>query len=484
MEKNVWVLSKDKKELFHIQQLLNATGALRTYCIFSNAILEKTMNVGEDEARPSAIIFDYANLSEEGINSIGRLQNDWKYAGIPIVFLTNELSVEEEERCYDRGAMYVLKKPMNKLSASRIERIAWQYEKTRNYEYILQKQANEITVAREIKELNEKLESRNELLRKVFGRYFSNDITDIILENPDGATIGGEKQDVTVMMADLRGFTAISESLSADVITDMINHFLEKMTEVIFEYNGSVIEFIGDAILAVFGTPIKSEFQDEYAISAAINMQNQMKSVNEYNRRMGYPRIEMGIGIHRGEVFVGNIGSEKMMRYNCLGGTVNLCSRIESSSVGGQILVSEETIRPIRHKIDVISTKEIMVKGISGKISVCDVRQINHKKLHTLKYTSDERFIPMKKELDVYLSIVDQKTISDELVKAKIVAMSKRFAIVEVEKADIFEQDTDVEIITSEISDGKHTKNSYAKVMKNQDGNLVLTFTYNSIIRD
>ena len=106
----------------------------------------------------------------------------------------------------------------------------------------------------------------------------------------------------------------MSERLSADEVIAILNHYLEKMTEVIMKYGGTIIEFIGDAILAVFGAPLVAEHAADDAVAAAIEMQNCMESVNRYNTENGYPKIETGIGIHAGETFIGNIGSEKFMR--------------------------------------------------------------------------------------------------------------------------------------------------------------------------
>lgn len=393
MEKNVWVINDNRTELIRLQQIINASGSMRAVCIKNHENLKRIIEKNEkiNDGRPSVILIDYETEKREGFAYSEYFGNIHIYAGTPLVYLIKDKSCEEE--CYDSGATHVLDYPLDNRDTKRIERISWQYEKTKAYESMLMKQNCEINAAKEIKELNRQLEEKNELLHSLFGRYFSAGVRQSILENPGEVCIGGEKKDVTIMMADLRGFTALSENMAADIITDMINHFLEKMTDIIVDYNGTVIEFLGDGILAVFGAPVATTHQDEDAIAAAICMQNAMTEVNEFNMQKKYPRIEMGIGIHRGEAFVGNIGSERMMRYNVIGGSVNLCSRIESCSVGGQILVSADTIEQIFSEIEIINTANIEAKGISGKVKVCNIMGIHGKYQMRLDKMADVNLI-------------------------------------------------------------------------------------------
>lgn len=377
MEKNIWIINSNKKELVETQGIINSGGTFRTIAMLSYKAVENAVLRSDMSLRPSTIIFDYNTEKECEFKSLEIIQGQSAYAGVPVIFIVNERDTETDEECYKRGAVIVISKPLNNSSMMRIKRMASQYEKGRNYEIILQRQTSELSMARQIKMLNEQLEKRNEILHQVFGRYFSSEITDVILENPEGASIGGEKKIVTVMMADLRSFTPIAEMLAADELTDMINFFLGRMTEIIFKWSGSVIEFIGDAILAVFGAPIELEYSEYNAVKAALEMQKAMQDVNIYNNEKGYPTLKMGIGINKGEVFIGNIGSDRMMRYNVMGNTVNLASRIETVSAGGQILISKESIEELINSKDTdINIKNEMVidvKGISKKITVYEI---------------------------------------------------------------------------------------------------------------
>src|SRR5205823_2635207 len=128
-----------------------------------------------------------------------------------------------------------------------------------------------------------------------------------------------ESRTVTLMMTDLRGFTTLCEGLPPESVVAMLNRYLATMTEVIVRHHGTIDEFIGDAILAIFGAPFAARDDAERAAACAIEMQLAMDSVNLWNSRNGYPRLEMGIGIHTGPVVVGNIGSEKRSKYGVVG---------------------------------------------------------------------------------------------------------------------------------------------------------------------
>jgi adenylate cyclase len=148
------------------------------------------------------------------------------------------------------------------------------------------------------------------------------------------------------------------------------------MTDVIQRYNGTIIEFIGDGILAVFGAPLASDHHASDAVAAAVAMQMQMESINEWNRERGFPILEMGIGINTGEVIVGNIGSEKRTKYGVVGSHVNLCGRIESYTVGGQILVSPQTRSMISCDLDVAQEMEVFPKGVKGALILSHITGI------------------------------------------------------------------------------------------------------------
>ena len=481
MEKNIWILNSNKIELIEAQRLINADGGLRAFPMLSFASIEKAMNrqltKGDSLAMPSLIVIDYDTEVAEDYKSLTLIQQQAAYAGVPLFFMVALKSKDLDEECYARGATVVIRKPFSAAAILRIERTAWQHEMTKNYENILQKQANELAAAKEINRLNEKLRTRNELLHQIFGRYFSDEVVDIILDNPEGAALGGVKRETTVMMADLRGFTSISDKLQPEVVTDMLNHFLGKMTDIISSHKGTVIEFIGDAILAVFGAPLESDTQVEDAVAAAISMQNKMSAVNKYNTSKGYPDIEMGIGLHKGDVFIGNIGSENMMRYNVIGQAVNLCSRIESYSVGGQVLVSGSTIEKVKDEVSVNNTFDITTKGVDKAIPICEVVGIDGTYECVMEYMEYDEQDSVKEQVIFNLYVILEKQITTTPIITKLHTFSRKRAKVMLKAEDSLEVYDNVEI-WAVIGEDTIFSHVYAKVVAVKGKEATLHFTY------
>lgn len=215
-----------------------------------------------------------------------------------------------------------------------------------------------------IRTMNAQLELRNKLLSETFGRFLSDEIVRQLLETPDGLMLGGKKRVLTVIMSDLRGFTALSERMEPHGLLEMLNHYLGKMTEILQKRSGTIIEFIGDGIMAIFGAPAPNDCHAADAVAAAIEMQAEMAQINAWNLERGYPMLQMGIGIHTGEVIVGNIGSEKRTKYGVVGSNVNVAGRIESYTVGGQILISPQTREAISAPLTVVSEQSVLPKGV------------------------------------------------------------------------------------------------------------------------
>jgi class 3 adenylate cyclase len=178
---------------------------------------------------------------------------------------------------------------------------------------------------------------RNEFIRKVFGQYVTNEVAEAVLSSDSALALGGDRRKVTVLMADLRGFTAMSEERTPEDVVDALNIYLGTMANVVMKYGGSVDNFIGDAIMAVFGAPITKPDDTARAIACAVEMQNSMDAVNTEIEGRGLSKLIMGIGVSTGEVIAGNIGSEARIKYSVIGSTVNLAARIEGITSGGQI---------------------------------------------------------------------------------------------------------------------------------------------------
>lgn len=474
MKKDVWVLCNSREDMIEAQRRINEGGGLRAFCFFRTDALENAMQRALEQMQlPSLLLVDYESGCREEFASLHLLLSQPAFVGIPLFFMASVKEKEVDEKCYEMGATVVLHKPFSDTSMVRIERAALQHQMTKNYEKIVQKQTLELAAAKEIKRLNEQLEARNALLHQILGKYFSDEVVDVILEQPEGVAIGGEKRTLAVMMADLRGFTALSERLSADIVVAILNHYLEEMTEVILRYGGTIIEFIGDAILTVFGAPLTAEHATDDAIAAAIEMQNRMESVNRYNTEHGYPEIEVGIGIHAGEAFIGNIGSEQFMRYNVIGQVVNICSRIQTYSIGGQVLVSEQTKQYLDGDWELYKDFEISMKGIHERLAVCDVKAITG--LHQVSITEKEteKMFVLEDPMEANLYLMQGKSVIKASVKGKIEGLSQHTVriVCRKENKQEFELYQDMEILVG-------NENAYAKIMKIEDCMLQLRFTF------
>jgi class 3 adenylate cyclase len=207
-------------------------------------------------------------------------------------------------------------------------------------------------------------------IRETFGRYMSRKIVDEILQSPEGRRIGGRRQTVTVLMSDLRGFSDLSDSRDPEEMVGILNRYLEAMTRVIECYDGVIDEFIGDAILTVFGIPEEKPDDPARAVACALAMQNELTDLNKELVRDRLPPLEMGIGINTGPVVVGNMGSEARTKYGIVGAVVNIASRIESNTIGGQILVGEATFEQVRDTVSADPPLIVMMKGLKRPV-VC-----------------------------------------------------------------------------------------------------------------
>ncbi|MBT7155277.1 MAG: hypothetical protein HN945_22775 [Deltaproteobacteria bacterium] len=213
----------------------------------------------------------------------------------------------------------------------------------------------------------------SEFLKKMFGRYISTEVMNSLIENPSTTELGGEKRIVTIMISDLRGFTSLSERLEPEQVVTLLNNYFEMMVDIIFQYNGTINEIIGDGLVVIFGAPKSTPDQTQNAIACAIEMQNAMQEVNRQNRALELPELEMGIGLNETEVIVGNIGSSKRTKYGAIGSGMNQAARIESYTVGGQILVSESILKENGKVLRVDQQFEVYPKGSDLPLKIYDI---------------------------------------------------------------------------------------------------------------
>lgn len=215
-------------------------------------------------------------------------------------------------------------------------------------------------------------------IRETFGRYLSKKVVDEILASPDGTNIGGRRETVTILMADLRGFTGRADTSDPEETLALLNRFFGSMAKIITAYDGMIDEFLGDGILTIFGVPERHDDDPARAVACALEMQNALQQLNEELEAEGIRPLQMGIGINTGSVIVGNIGSKIRAKYGIVGMPVNTASRIESLTVGGQVLIGEPTYRLVASNVKVDQPQTVMMKGYNAPLVCFPVRAINH----------------------------------------------------------------------------------------------------------
>lgn len=215
--------------------------------------------------------------------------------------------------------------------------------------------------------------AREEVARANYSRFMPEYVVKQLLEKPDSFRLGGINQIITVLFSDIRGFTTISENQNPEKVVGLLNRYFSAMSEIIFSYGGTLDKYIGDGLMAIFGAPNTTPEDAQNAVKTAVAMQQRIVSLNDELEKEGYGRISVGIGLHTGEATIGYIGSEQRSEYTAIGDTVNLASRLESNSKGGQILISESTVKASGNIFPVIAHKPLTVKNRLQPVTLFEV---------------------------------------------------------------------------------------------------------------
>lgn len=262
-------------------------------------------------------------------------------------------------------------------------------------------------------------------IRETFGRYLTKEVVANVLENPEGAKLGGERRRITILTSDLRGFTALTEQLTPEEVVNILNFYFAKMTDVITQYQGTIDEFLGDGILVLFGAPTQRDDDARRAIACALAMQLAMTSVNERMKHLGLSPLNMGIGINTGDVVVGNIGSPKRTKYGVVGSQVNLTYRIESYTTDNQVLISQSTLNAAGAGIRIDSKMRVQPKGLPEPIPLYQVGGIG-KPYYLFLAKPDEQFLPLVDPIYLHYTFLEEKHVSDLFFQGTLVKLSAK----------------------------------------------------------
>src|SRR2546430_8394215 len=205
--------------------------------------------------------------------------------------------------------------------------------------------------------------AREEVARANYSRFLPEYVVKQMLENPGSFKLGGVNQTITVLFADIRGFTSISEHAPPERIVGLLNRYFSAMTDIIFAHGGTLDKYLGDGLMSLFGAPTTTPEDASNALNAAVAMQRRLLGINTELRQEGLSEVGVGIGLHTGEVTVGYIGSERRSEYTAIGDSVNTASRLESNAKGGEILVSEVTANAAQSRYKLVPRDAISVKN-------------------------------------------------------------------------------------------------------------------------
>ncbi len=215
--------------------------------------------------------------------------------------------------------------------------------------------------------------AREEVARANYSRFLPEYVVKQMLENPESFKLGGTNQAITVLFADIRGFTTISEHAQPEKIVGLLNRYFSAMTDIIFAHGGTLDKYLGDGLMALFGAPTTTPEDASNALNAAVAMQRRILGINIELGQEGLPEIGVGIGLHTGEATVGYIGSERRSEYTAIGDTVNTASRLESNARGGEILVSDATAKAARSRYKLRPRDPITVKNREQPVVLWEV---------------------------------------------------------------------------------------------------------------
>jgi len=276
------------------------------------------------------------------------------------------------------------------------------------------------------RQLEEYIEKRD-FIRDTFGRYVTAEVVKRLMESADGLALGGEKRELTIMMSDLRGFTALTSQMEPERVVLFLNRYLSRMIEILMDHRAVIDEIIGDGILAFFGAPEPMEDHALKAVSCALKMQLAMEEINTVNEREGLGHLEMGIAVNTGDVVVGNIGSERRTKYGVVGAQVNFTGRMESFTVGGQILISPSTFERLSGVIEPGEQLKVQMKGVPAPVTLYEVKGLGEPYNIRLARIDDElRHLSSPIKVNIYR--IKDKVVSGTGESALVVAINPKSA--------------------------------------------------------
>lgn len=296
------------------------------------------------ESPPDLALLDVQMPGVDGLTLCSQLKNSAATRYIPVVIVTALDSEEEKIRAIEVGADDFVTKPYSSLVLLTRVRSLLRLKKSRD-----------------------DIEARNRLLRQVLNRYVAEDVADVILTDPERyLKLGGEIRQVTVLFADIRGFTRYTEEHTGPEVIRTLNQVFQALSQVVFTHKGTFDKYLGDGLMAFYGAPLSAEDDAQRAVETAIEMQEIFSRLQE-QPDIDLKGLGLGIGLHSGEAVVGNIGSEEVMDYTVVGDAVNITKRLQDIARGGQTLLTEQTYQACQG-VKAVKLEPMAIPGRREKI--------------------------------------------------------------------------------------------------------------------
>lgn len=304
---------------------------------------------------PDLVMLDVRMTGMDGYEVCRRLKDDDRTRFTPVVMVTALEADEDKLTAIQAGADDFVTKPFNALlMLTRVKSLL------------------------RIKRLHDEVEARNRLLRQVLSRYVAEDMTQIILSDPEKyLQLGGETRRVTVCFADIRGFTVFAEQRPAHEVVATLNHIFSGLTEIVFKHHGTFDKYLGDGLMAFFGAPVEGADDTLNALRMALDMRAAFGTIKTEVAGPGVTALALGFGLNSGEAAVGNIGSERVMSYTVIGDTVNTANRLQQIAGPGQILIGEATYRLAEPYIQARRLDARVLPGKSYPITVYELQAVS-----------------------------------------------------------------------------------------------------------
>jgi len=351
MSKSCNILAVDDDALNRgvIERIVTRKGHKVTLAIDGKDALHKIRRDSFD-----LVLLDVMMPGIDGAEVLREIRNHYSMSDLPVIMVSALSDSDKVVELLELGANDYVTKPIDaKVLQARVKT-----------------QLSVVTANKKVFALSEDAKRRNKLLLNLFGRYVTEDVVRNLVSSPKGSKIGGELAEVTLLFANIRDFSRVTERLSPEHVLTVLNNYYGVMIDVVDKFKGTIDKLMGDEMLVTFGVPKTRSGDAERALACALSMQLAMHEVNERNQAQHLPELQLGIGVNTGEVMVGNVGSDKHTSFSVVGKEVNLTASIEAHAKGGEILISEATFMGRELQVLTNGKQELRPKGFSHGIMV------------------------------------------------------------------------------------------------------------------